>query len=224
MPPVEQGHFREVKTGVLLRPSERVETSPGQHSLVRRFLATCLGDADAIFAGLYARLRELGWVGPRTVVVIVGDGAEWIWNRSQQADRWVRQIGEDPRAGQLQEVTARLGRLRPATEELRESLQALIHYYSDNAGRMRYDEYLAKGYGTRCRLCPSSASIGPAAGKLGCSGNAPRYAGFARTITHGLCSLSKKPSATRPTPLGATGGNSPPGTGRSRGIQLGPRP
>jgi hypothetical protein len=82
LPPVEDGHFREVKTGVLLLPSERVETSPGRRSVVRRFLVTCLGDADAIFARLYAQLRELGWVGAHTVVVIVGDGAEWIWNRA----------------------------------------------------------------------------------------------------------------------------------------------
>src|SRR2546428_4442 len=37
LPPVEDGHFREVKTGVLLLPSERVETSPGRRSVVRRF-------------------------------------------------------------------------------------------------------------------------------------------------------------------------------------------
>jgi len=80
--PVEEGQFQEVKTGVLLLPGERVETSPGRHSVVRRFLVSCLGDADAIFARLYAQLRELGWVGPHTVVVIVGDGAEWIWNRA----------------------------------------------------------------------------------------------------------------------------------------------
>ena len=30
LPVVEQGHFREVKTGVLLLPGERVETSPGR--------------------------------------------------------------------------------------------------------------------------------------------------------------------------------------------------
>ena len=41
------------------------------------------GDADAIFSRLYAQLRELGWLGPDTVVVIVGDGAEWIWNRNR---------------------------------------------------------------------------------------------------------------------------------------------
>ncbi len=178
LPPIEEGRFREVKTGVLLLPGERVETSPGRRSVVRRFLVTCLGDADAIFARLYAQLRELGWVGTHTVVVIVGDGAEWIWNRatmfvrrceildfwhalehawefaqlrygegSAQADRWVHEIAEDLRAGKVQDVITRLKRVRPKTPELRESLQALIRYYSENAGRMRYDEYLRLGYG-----------------------------------------------------------------------------
>lgn len=159
-------------------PSERVETSPGRRSVIRRFLVTCLGDADQIFRRLYSQLRELGWVGPHTVVVIVGDGAEWIWNRatmfvhrceildfwhalehawtfarlrygqdSAQADRWVHGIAEDLRAGKVDEVIARLKRLRPRTPELRESLQSLIRYYSENAGRMRYDEYLRLGYG-----------------------------------------------------------------------------
>ncbi|MFN0101137.1 MAG: ISKra4 family transposase [Bryobacteraceae bacterium] len=178
LPPVEKGQFREVKTGVLLLPQERVETSPGRRSVVRRFLVTCLGDADDIFRRLYGQLRELGWVGEKTVVVIVGDGAEWIWNRatmfvrrceildfwhalehawefarlrygvgSTQADVWVHGIAEDLRAGKVDEVIARLKRLRPKTPELRESLRALIRYYSENAGRMRYDEYLRLGYG-----------------------------------------------------------------------------
>src|SRR5271157_5709758 len=81
MRPVEKGQFREVKTGVLLLPQERVEPSPGRRS-VRRFLVTCLGDADETLRRLYGQLRELGWVGPHTVVVILGDGAEWIWNRA----------------------------------------------------------------------------------------------------------------------------------------------
>lgn len=178
LPAVQEGQFQEVKTGVLLWPTERVETSPGRHSVVRRFLVSCLGDADTIFARLYAQLRELGWVGPQTVVVIVGDGAEWIWNRakmfvrrceildfwhalehawgfarlnygegSRQADRWIHQIATDLRAGKVEEVIARLQRMRPKTPELREKLQGLIAYYREHAGRMRYDEYLRLGYG-----------------------------------------------------------------------------
>ena len=178
LPEVPEGHFREVKTGVLLLPEERVEISPGRHSLVRRFLVSCLGDADAIFHRLYAQGRELGWLGPHTMVVIIGDGAEWIWNRatwfvrrceildywhavehawafarlrygdgSVQADQWVHAIAEDLRGGKVQDVITRLKRLRPKTAELRESLAGLIRYYSQNASRMRYDEYLRLGYG-----------------------------------------------------------------------------
>lgn len=178
LPTVKDGHFQEVKTGVLLLPQERVEISPGRHSVVRRFLVTCLGDADTIFSRLYAQLRELGWLGPDTVVVIVGDGAEWIWNRatefvrrceildfwhavehawafahlrygqgSRQADRWVHRIAQDLRAGKVKQVIARLQRLSPQTPELQKSLSALISYYSANAARMRYDEYLRLGYG-----------------------------------------------------------------------------
>ena len=176
---VEDGHFREVKTGVWLLPEERVEISPGRRSVVRRFLVSCLGDADAIFHRLYAQVRELGWLDPRkTMVVIVGDGAEWIWNRatwfvrrceildfwhalehawafarlrygdgSAQADQGVHGIAEDLRAGKVQDVIARLKRLRPKTAELRESLAGLIRYYSQNVSRMQYDEYLRLGYG-----------------------------------------------------------------------------
>ena len=178
LPAIEQGHFREVKTGVVLLPGERVETSPGRRSVVRKFLVSCLGNADEIFNRVYAQLRELGWVGPNTVVVIVGDGAEWIWNRatqyvnrceildywhalerawefarlrhgagSRQADRWVRQIGEDLRAGKVDQVLARLRKLRPQSRELQENLEGLIRYYSANSARMRYDEYLRLGYG-----------------------------------------------------------------------------
>jgi hypothetical protein len=84
---VEDGQFREVKTGVLLLPDERVESSPGRRSLVRRILVSCLGDADAIYSHLWAQLRELGWLGTHTVVVIVGDGAEWIWKRASMFSR-----------------------------------------------------------------------------------------------------------------------------------------
>ena len=84
LPAVAEGQFQEVKTGALLLPGERVETSPGRHSVVRRFLVSCLGDADGIFRHLYAQLRELGWLDTaNTMVVIVGDGAEWIWNRTR---------------------------------------------------------------------------------------------------------------------------------------------
>lgn len=177
--PVEEGHFREVKTGVVLLPAERFEPSAGRQSVLRRWVVSCLGDADAIFGRLWAKLQELGFMTPQTVVVIVGDGAEWIWKRAEMfvnrceildfwhavehawqfarlrygqesklADRWVHRLTKDLRAGKVQKVIRRLKAMRSTTSpEAREQLKALIRYYSDNAHRMRYDEYLEKGYG-----------------------------------------------------------------------------
>jgi len=178
LPPVEEGRFREVKTAVLLLPAERIEPSPGRHSVVRRVLVTCLGDADAIFSRAWAQLRELGWLGTNTVVVIVGDGAEWIWNRagifknhceildfwhameyawkyarlqfgesSRCAHHFTHRIAKDLKAGKVYDVIARLKTLRPVSDEAREALKAVIKYYTDNASRMQYDEYLRLGYG-----------------------------------------------------------------------------
>jgi hypothetical protein len=48
----------------------------------------------------------------------------------------------------MEQVIARLKRLRPRSPQLRESLDSPIRYYSANATRMRYDEYLRLGYGT----------------------------------------------------------------------------
>jgi hypothetical protein len=178
LPPVEGGQFREVKTGVLLLPAERIEPSPGRRSVVRRVLVTCLGSADELFARLSAKLVELNWLGPNTVIVIVGDGAEWIWNRaklfanrceildfwhaiekawelarlqygaeSKRADQFIHRLAQDLRAGRIDEVIVRLGRLKPTVPEAREKLEELIKYYTDNRSRMHYDDYLRRGYG-----------------------------------------------------------------------------
>lgn len=83
LPAVEEGRWPEVETGVLLLPDERQESASGRRRVLRRFVVRCLGDADTSFARLQAKLAELGWLGPHTVVVIVGDGAEWTWNRAK---------------------------------------------------------------------------------------------------------------------------------------------
>jgi hypothetical protein len=177
LPPVEEGHFREVKTGVLLLPSERVEPSPGRRSVLRRVLVTCLGDADQVFEHIWSKLCDLCWLGPDTVMVIVGDGAEWIWNRAKLfpkrceiLDFWhaVEKAWEFARSryGEGSSQAARFahriaddlraGRVDEVIarlaklhppEEDQECLTSLIKYYTNNRSRMRYDEYLRLGYG-----------------------------------------------------------------------------
>jgi hypothetical protein len=183
--PKEAGEgFRENKTGVILLPAERTEPSPGRRSVVRRYLVSCLGTADEVFNLLWAKLQLLGWLGPNTVVVIVGDGAKWIWNRaalfsnrceildfwhaaehawdtarvlygseSKKTVEWATAVVDLLRAGRVDQVIALLGRMKTKRQSRSQQLLCdkaiadLLEYYTDNQSRMRYDEYLAKGYG-----------------------------------------------------------------------------
>ena len=175
--PLTAGTFREVKTGVLLQPTDRV-TLPDRAALVRRVVVTGLADADALFQQVTAQLRERGWLGAETVIVLIGDGAEWIWQRAplfarrceildfwhameyawgyarlqfgegaRRADQWTRRVAADLKAGQVHAVLARLPQLQPRSPEAAAAREALVRYYTTHAHRMRYDEYLARGYG-----------------------------------------------------------------------------
>ena len=53
----------------------------------------------------------------------------------------------DLRAGRVTDVIARLSALSTSTPESRESLEKLVHYYTEHQGRMQYDEYRRRGYG-----------------------------------------------------------------------------
>ena len=126
----------------------------------------------------------LGWLGKNTTVVIVGDGAKWIWNRaemfpnrceildfwhaaehawatarilygehSRKTPQWATAIVDSLRAGKIDDVIAMLQRIRPKRSSrghqllCEEAVADLLSYDSDNRTRMRYHEYLAKGYG-----------------------------------------------------------------------------
>jgi hypothetical protein len=71
-----------VKTAVLLQPNDRVAVAE-RAALVRRVVVTGLTDADGLFRQVTEAVRDRGWLSPQTVVVIVGDGAEWIWQRGK---------------------------------------------------------------------------------------------------------------------------------------------
>jgi hypothetical protein len=177
LPPVLDGTFREVKTAVLLQPTDRVAV-PGRATLVRRVVVTGLTDADGLFGQVTAALRERGWLRPQTMIVIVGDGAEWIWHRamlfahrteildfwhameyawayarlqfgegSRRAEQWTGRVAADLKAGHVQDVIARLQALHPRAPDAAAARDAVVRYYTTHASRMQYDDYLRRGYG-----------------------------------------------------------------------------
>ena len=177
LPPLADGTFREVKTAVLLQPTDRVAL-PDRAALVRRVVVTGLTDADGLFRQVSAALRERGWLSAQTMIVIVGDGAEWIWHRatlfahrceildfwhameyawayarpqfgegSRRAESWTGRLAADLKAGHVHDGIARLHQLQPRAPDAAAARDALVRYYTTHAHRMQYDDYLRRGYG-----------------------------------------------------------------------------
>jgi len=72
---------REVKTAVVFRPSDRVEVSKNRRALMTRKVISLMESADKFFSHLWAFVNYYNLFCPSTLVVIVADGASWIWNR-----------------------------------------------------------------------------------------------------------------------------------------------
>lgn len=70
---------REVKTAVISVPVNEGK----QRRTRRRGLVSVMGTADELARRLWASLVLGSLLGPQTVVVVLGDGAEWIWERAK---------------------------------------------------------------------------------------------------------------------------------------------
>lgn len=106
-------------------------------------------------------------------VVVVGDGAAWIWNladehfhgaiqivdlyharqhltelakivygqASTKATDWAAGRNQQLDQGNIKAVLTALGRLRPRDEAAQKVVQSALHYFQNNAHRMRYSEF-----------------------------------------------------------------------------------
>lgn len=79
---------REVKTAVIYRPEDRFRKGR-RRGLSQRRIVSVLGTADQLIARVWSTLVLGGWMGAQTTVAVIGDGAEWIWERAQM---FVRRI------------------------------------------------------------------------------------------------------------------------------------
>ncbi|MBI5486185.1 MAG: ISKra4 family transposase [Deltaproteobacteria bacterium] len=70
---------REVKTAVITLPMKDGK----ERRTIRRGLVSVMGTADDLAKRLWASLILGSLLGPQTTVVVLGDGAEWIWERAK---------------------------------------------------------------------------------------------------------------------------------------------
>jgi len=110
-------------------------------------------------------------------LIVIGDGAHWIWNladehfpgatqivdlyharehlsdlakllygpRTPRATAWTEARTEALDAGDVEEIVAAMGRLRPSARTPKDELRKAIGYFEDNAERMRYNRFRAQG-------------------------------------------------------------------------------
>lgn len=75
--------WKEPKVGTLFWSDDNVKVSKHRHSILQKEYVAVLGDADELADRLWeAACRWQHWKAER--VVVLGDGAPWIWNRAQQ--------------------------------------------------------------------------------------------------------------------------------------------
>ena len=74
-----EGRWQEAKLGCLYQARDRVEVSPTRRELMARQVVAVRGGPEALGGLLWPRARAAG-IDERRDVVVLGDGAPWIWN------------------------------------------------------------------------------------------------------------------------------------------------
>jgi hypothetical protein len=132
--------------------------------------------AEAFGRRIYAEAARRG-VQRAEQVIVLGDGAPWIWGiadehfpgaiqivdlyhaREHLADLghslyglgsaaskdWVAARRKELDAGDIEQVVAALGRLRPGREEVQEAVRKAMGYFQTNGDRMRYARFRHQG-------------------------------------------------------------------------------
>jgi hypothetical protein len=132
--------------------------------------------AEAFGRRLYAEAVRRG-VQRAAQVIVLGDGAPWIWGiaaehfpgaiqivdlyharehlaalgklfygpSSAAATKWTAARSEELDAGEIEQIVAALGRLRPRHTEGQEAVRKARSYFETNAERMRYARFRRQG-------------------------------------------------------------------------------
>lgn len=74
-----EGRWQEAKLGCIYQARDRVELSPTRTELIARQVVAIRGEPAALGALLWPRATAAG-IDEGREVVVVGDGAPWIWN------------------------------------------------------------------------------------------------------------------------------------------------
>jgi hypothetical protein len=170
--PEDQG-YREAKAVLAFSGHDVAEVSKERHEILHKILQAQITDSETFRLSFAEVYRHAG--GDRAAeVIVLADGARWIWSMVEdllphavqildfshvkqhlwEAGKliygegsafvapWVKEQETLLLEDKVEQVLTRLERFL----DLAPALAAIIHYFQQNAGRMRYGTYRQRGY------------------------------------------------------------------------------
>jgi hypothetical protein len=169
--PEDRG-YREAKAVVAFSAADVAEVSKNRHELLRKVLKAQVGDTEQ-FRPLFTAAYQQAYGAQAAEVIVLADGAHWIWNLAEELLPHATQILDFSHVKQYLWDAAKLiygdgsAFVRPWVKEQEDLLFAdkveqvinhlqhfldiapglavIIHYFQQHAGRMRYGTYRARG-------------------------------------------------------------------------------
>jgi hypothetical protein len=170
--PEDQG-YREVKAVLAFSQADVAEVSKERHELLAKVLQAKITDSEE-FRPIFQRVYQQAHGHRAAEVIVLADGARWIWNLVEDLVPHAIQILDFSHAkhylwdaGKLiygegsafvtpwvkeQETLLLENRVEQVIAHLqhfltiRPDLAAILHYFQQNAARMRYGTYRQRGY------------------------------------------------------------------------------
>jgi hypothetical protein len=170
--PEDQG-YREAKAVVAFSQADVVEVSKERHELLAKVLKAQSTDSD-VFRSIVADVYQQAHGAQAAEVIVLADGAHWIWNLVQELMPHAIQILDFSHAKQYLWEAAKLiygadsPFVRPWVKDredllfadkveqviahlqrfvdLAPALTPIIHYFQQNQARMHYGTYHQRGY------------------------------------------------------------------------------
>ena len=170
---VEDQGYREAKAVVAFSQHDIAEVSKERHEILHKVLQAKITDCEE-FRGIFAQVYEQAHGDQAAEVIVLADGARWIWLMVEDAlphavqildfshakhylweagkliygegsafvVPWVKEQESLLLENQVEQVMAHIERFL----DLAPALAAILHYFQQNAARMRYGTYRQRGY------------------------------------------------------------------------------
>ena len=165
--------YREVKAVLAFSQADVAEVSKERHEILHKILQAKLTDSET-FQQIFTTVYQHAGGGAAAEVIVLADGARWIWamvedliphalaildfshakhylweagtqiygEGSAFVRPWVKEQERLLLEDQVERVIAHLERFL----DLAPTLAPILHYFQQNAGRMRYGTYRQRGY------------------------------------------------------------------------------